>query len=81
MDVPLIPVDDLRGHLGEIANWFFDYPSRTVRVIGVTGTNGKTTVAWLLAQCLQRLGRSSGYAGTLGYGISDVDIAEGMTTA
>ena len=78
--VPLIAVDDLRGHLGEIANRFFDYPSHTVRVIGITGTNGKTTVAWLLAQCLQRLGRPSGYAGTLGYGMSDVDIAEGMTT-
>ena len=48
--VPLIAVDDLRGHLGEIANRFFDYPSHTVRVIGITGTNGKTTVAWLLAQ-------------------------------
>jgi len=80
VDVPLIAVDDLRGHLGEIANRFFDNPSRAVRVVGVTGTNGKTTVAWLLAQCLQRLGRSSGYAGTLGYGVTDVDIAEGLTT-
>ena len=78
--IPLIAVDDLRGHMGEIANRFFDYPSRAVRVVGVTGTNGKTTVAWLLAQCLQRLGRPSGYAGTLGYGMSDVDVAEGMTT-
>jgi UDP-N-acetylmuramoyl-L-alanyl-D-glutamate--2,6-diaminopimelate ligase len=66
--------------MGEIANRFFDYPSRAVRVVGVTGTNGKTTVAWLLAQCLQRLGRPSGYAGTLGYGMNDVDVAEGMTT-
>ena len=82
VDVPLIAVDGLRGRLGEIANRFFDHPSRTVRVLGVTGTNGKTTVAWLLAQCLQRLGRPSGYAGTLGYGMSDVDldVAEGMTT-
>ncbi len=80
VDVPLIAVDDLRGRLGEIANRFFDHPSRTVRVIGVTGTNGKTTVAWLLAQCLQRLGKPSAYAGTLGYGMSDVEVAEGMTT-
>jgi len=78
--IPLIAVDDLRGYMGEIANRFFDHPSHTVRVIGVTGTNGKTTVAWLLTQCLQRLGRPSGYAGTLGHGMSDVDIAEGMTT-
>jgi len=82
VNVPLIAVDGLRERLGEIANRFFDHPSRSVRVIGVTGTNGKTTVAWLLAQCLQRLGMASGYAGTLGYGMSDVDlkVAEGMTT-
>jgi len=82
VDVPLIAVENLRARLGEIANRFFAHPSRTVRVIGVTGTNGKTTVAWLLAQCLQRLGKPSGYAGTLGYGMSDVDldVAEGMTT-
>jgi UDP-N-acetylmuramoyl-L-alanyl-D-glutamate--2,6-diaminopimelate ligase len=82
VDVPLFAVDGLRERLGDIANRFFDHPSRTVWVIGVTGTNGKTTVAWMLAQCLQRLGRPSGYAGTLGYGMSDVElnIAEGMTT-
>jgi len=80
VNLPLIAVDDLRGRLGEIANRYFDYPSHAVRVIGVTGTNGKTTVAWLIAQCLQRLGRPSGYVGTLGYGMSDVDVAEGMTT-
>ena len=80
IDVPLIAVDDLRGQLGDIANRFFDYPSRSVRVIGVTGTNGKTTVAWLLAQCMRRLGKPCGYVGTLGYGTAEIDEAEGMTT-
>lgn len=80
IDVPLVAVDDLRGQLGDIANRFFDHPSHSVRVIGVTGTNGKTTVAWLLAQCLQRLGRPCGYVGTLGYGTAEIDEAEGMTT-
>jgi len=78
--VPLIPVEHLRDRLGTIANRYFDEPSRALGVIGVTGTNGKTTVAWLLAQCLQMLGQSCAYAGTLGYGIDDVDAAEGMTT-
>lgn len=77
---PLIPVDALRSRLGEIANRFYDYPSRTVKVLAVTGTNGKTTVAWLLAQCLQRLGNVCGYAGTLGYGVDELGGGEGMTT-
>jgi UDP-N-acetylmuramoyl-L-alanyl-D-glutamate--2,6-diaminopimelate ligase len=77
---PLIPVDALRSRLGEIANRFYDYPSQAVSVLAVTGTNGKTTVAWLLAQCLQRLGKPCGYAGTLGYGVDEVGGGEGMTT-
>jgi UDP-N-acetylmuramoyl-L-alanyl-D-glutamate--2,6-diaminopimelate ligase len=77
---PLIPVDALRSRLGEIANRFYDYPSQAVSVLAVTGTNGKTTVAWLLAHCLQRLGKPCGYAGTLGYGMDEVGGGEGMTT-
>ena len=80
LEAPLIPVDALRGRLGEIANRFYDHPSRAVKVLGVTGTNGKTTVAWLLAQCLQRLGKTCGYAGTLGYGVDEPGGGEGMTT-
>ena len=80
VDAPLIPVDGLRSRLGEIANRFYDYPSQSVRVLAVTGTNGKTTVAWLLAQSLQRLGRACGYAGTLGYGVDEMSGGEGMTT-
>ena len=77
---PLIPVEGLRSRLGEIANRFYDRPSDTVKVLGVTGTNGKTTVAWLLAQCLQRLGMACGYAGTLGYGVDELAGGGGMTT-
>ena len=77
---PLVPVDALRSRLGDIANRFYDYPSRSLRVLAVTGTNGKTTVAWLLAQCLQRLGKACGYAGTLGYGVDELSGGEGMTT-
>ncbi len=80
IDAPLIPVDALRSRLGDIANRFYDHPSRSVKVLGVTGTNGKTTVAWLLAQCLQRLGKTCGYAGTLGYGVDELSGGEGMTT-
>jgi UDP-N-acetylmuramoyl-L-alanyl-D-glutamate--2,6-diaminopimelate ligase len=78
--IPTIAVDNLGKHLGTIANRFFGSPSASVRVIGITGTNGKTTVAWLIAQCLERLGETCGYIGTLGIGIGEVDMGENMTT-
>ena len=73
VDIPLIPVANLAAHLGEIANRFFAFPSRQLKVIAVTGTNGKSTVAWLLAQCLDIIGKPCAYAGTLGYGVGEID--------
>ena len=78
--VPLVAVDGLGAKLGAIANRFYDNPSSRLKAIGVTGTNGKTTVAWLVAQCLQRLGERCAYLGTLGFGIDDIEPADGMTT-
>ncbi len=62
-------VPSLRGHLGALANCFFATPSEELEVIGVTGTNGKTTTAWLTAQALSLLGVRAAYMGTLGYGL------------
>ncbi|NIL94556.1 MAG: UDP-N-acetylmuramoyl-L-alanyl-D-glutamate--2,6-diaminopimelate ligase [Woeseiaceae bacterium] len=78
--VPMVAVADLAGHAGEIANRFFGRPSQSVNVVGITGTNGKTTVAWLIAQCCERLGQRCGYIGTLGAGIREISGCEGMTT-
>lgn len=78
--IPLVPVAKLASHLGEIANRFFGSPSEQLDVVGVTGTNGKSTVAWIIAQCLERLGHKCAYAGTLGYGIGEIDSADDMTT-
>ncbi len=78
--VPLIAVDDLAAKLGEIANRFYGRPSEHLDVIGVTGTNGKTTVAWMIAQAIGLLGQKCGYLGTIGYGVDDIIGAEGMTT-
>ena len=78
--VPMIPVDGLAGKLGEIANRFYGRPSEHLDVIGVTGTNGKTTVAWMLVQAVELLGDRCAYLGTLGFGIDAIDGAEGMTT-
>ncbi len=67
--IPMIPVPGLREHMGIIADRWFGAPSERLRVYGVTGTNGKTTVAWLLAGALERLGQRCAYLGTLGSGL------------
>jgi UDP-N-acetylmuramoyl-L-alanyl-D-glutamate--2,6-diaminopimelate ligase len=79
-DVPMLAVPGLTAHIGEIANRFFDTPSKALKVVGVTGTNGKTTVAFIVAQCMQLLGRPCAYLGTLGFGIGDLDTNGDMTT-
>ena len=67
-DVALVAVPQLTRWLGAVADWFFDAPSRAVRVVGVTGTNGKTTTAHVIAAALQQLNVSCAYVGTLGHG-------------
>ena len=67
--VPLIPLRDLQHLAGFIVARFLGEPSTALRTIGVTGTNGKTSVAWYLAQLLSGLARrKTGLIGTLGYG-------------
>ena len=64
-----VPVSGLRSRLGELARRFYAGAATRTTVTGVTGTNGKTTVTWLLAEALTQAGRTSGYIGTLGFGI------------
>jgi UDP-N-acetylmuramoyl-L-alanyl-D-glutamate--2,6-diaminopimelate ligase len=78
--VAMIGVENLARHLGEIANRYYGRPSDNMNVIGITGTNGKTTVAWLIAQCLQKLEHKCAYLGTLGSGVVELEGGEGMTT-
>ncbi|MEO7062269.1 MAG: UDP-N-acetylmuramoyl-L-alanyl-D-glutamate--2,6-diaminopimelate ligase [Dokdonella sp.] len=66
---PVVWIDGLREHLGAIAARFFGEPSRAMSVIGVTGTNGKTSTVHLLAQALDRAGRRVATIGTLGAGL------------
>jgi UDP-N-acetylmuramoyl-L-alanyl-D-glutamate--2,6-diaminopimelate ligase len=63
-----LAVPQLSSHVGRIADRFFGAPSARIRIAGVTGTNGKTTCCWLLAQALEASGRRAAYAGTLGVG-------------
>ncbi len=69
--VLLAAVPDLGMHAGRIAAAFYGNPSARMDVIGITGTNGKTSVSHLLAQALSAYGRRSAVLGTLGYGFTD----------
>jgi len=80
-DVPIIGVDRLQEALGALANHWFRAPSSVLQVTGVTGTNGKTTVAYMLARCLNHLGHRTAYAGTIGQGIDHIEPGTGLTTA
>jgi len=70
-EVFVAPVSQLSRHAGTIADRFFDRPSASLTIAGITGTNGKTTCAWLLAQALSRCDRSAAYMGTIGFGFPD----------
>ncbi|MFZ4508503.1 MAG: UDP-N-acetylmuramoyl-L-alanyl-D-glutamate--2,6-diaminopimelate ligase [Fimbriimonas sp.] len=56
------------------------HPSRNMQVFGITGTNGKTTVAWLLRDLLAQLGKKSAYLGTLGFQTPETAIEIANTT-
>ncbi|WP_166268517.1 UDP-N-acetylmuramoyl-L-alanyl-D-glutamate--2,6-diaminopimelate ligase [Marinobacter caseinilyticus] len=65
----VVPVKDLKSKLGTIADRFYEHPSQRLRVLGVTGTNGKTSVAHFLSQLLSDTGTPCGMIGTLGCGM------------
>ena len=78
--VPTFPVDNLRQKIGQIASRFYGFPSRALCVIGLTGTNGKTTCAGLLAQALTCLGHRTGFIGTVGSGLVGALQPQSLTT-
>ncbi|MCF6324828.1 MAG: UDP-N-acetylmuramoyl-L-alanyl-D-glutamate--2,6-diaminopimelate ligase [Gammaproteobacteria bacterium] len=69
--VPMIHVSELQWKVGLIASRFFAQPSQQLWVVGVTGTNGKTSCCHFLSQALQLNGDKCGVMGTLGYGLPD----------
>lgn len=72
--VPVIPVAGLPHKSGLLAARFYGEPARTLRLVGVTGTNGKTTCSQLIASHLQALGYRCGVIGTLGFGMSGTQL-------
>lgn len=78
--IPWIVVNDARLALALLADRFFDHPSRRMPVVGVTGTNGKTTTAYLLASILDAAGLRAGMLGTVAYRIGGEDREASRTT-
>lgn len=66
-DVAVVRVEDSRRALGHLAAAFYDYPAREMIMIGLTGTNGKTTTSWLIEGMLLAAGRRPGVIGTVNY--------------
>jgi UDP-N-acetylmuramoyl-L-alanyl-D-glutamate--2,6-diaminopimelate ligase len=70
----------LKAAAAPIASAFFDQPSARLQVLAITGTNGKTSTAWWLAQALAAAGRRCAVVGTLGIGEPGQVVANGLTT-
>lgn len=80
LEVPYIQVFDSRQALGRSASAFYQHPSRKHTVIGVTGTNGKTTVSYILKHILESAGKSCSLLGTVSYIINDEVYKPSNTT-
>ncbi len=75
-----IKIDDTSSVLGKIASNFFRNPSSNLSVVGVTGTNGKTTIATLLYHLFKKLGYKTGLISTIKYYVDDEEFPATHTT-
>jgi len=78
--VTVIELDNIRKSLAEIAGRYYGNPSCVLKVVGITGTNGKTTVAYLIESIIRAAGRNAGVIGTVNYRFADKIIAAKNTT-
>jgi len=79
-DVPVYAVANTRRALASLADAFFGHPSRELILIGVTGTNGKTTTAYILEGILQQAGFNVGVIGTVNYRYNQKAFDNPVTT-
>jgi UDP-N-acetylmuramyl tripeptide synthase len=80
VSVPAILVPNVRDAMPAVAAAFYDYPSRRLSLVGVTGTNGKTTTTYLVAALARAAGRNTGVIGTIGTRINDETLPSDRTT-
>lgn len=76
----LVQVGDTRKVLGQVSARFFGYPAQQLRMIGVTGTNGKTTVTHVSKAVLETAGQRVGVIGTIGYFVGGESVPASHTT-
>jgi len=67
IDIPLVVVKDTRKALAQISAEFFSHPSREIMLVGITGTNGKTTTSYLIESIIKAAGKEVGVIGTINY--------------
>lgn len=79
-DMTLIKVPNLENALKTIVPFFYDYPTQKMRIIGITGTNGKTTTSYLIRHILREQGKKVGLIGTIQIMIEDEIINASNTT-
>ncbi len=80
LTVPQVVVADSRSALAVMANRFFDHPSRKLKLLGVTGTNGKTTTAYLLESIFRQAGLRTGLIGSIEHRINGERYQSERTT-
>jgi len=80
LDLPMLVVKDSRMAMAVIANHFYGYPSRSMKVIGVTGTNGKTTSTYIIDKILSDQGYRTGLMGTVQMKIGEETFTTENTT-
>jgi murE/murF fusion protein len=71
VDTPVIRVADSHQAYGQLAAAFFGHPARELTLIGLTGTNGKTTTSWIIEEMLRAAGKQIGVIGTVNYRYTD----------
>lgn len=79
-ETPVLVIPQLKSKLGVITSRFFNNPSESLNIIGITGTNGKTSTSWLVAQLLESLTFDAAVIGTLGTGKPSELKQTGFTT-
>ena len=79
-EVEFVRVKDSRYALAVLADEFFNHPSEQIKAVGITGTNGKTTITYLIRAILEQAGLSSGVIGTINYSFKDKVLAAVNTT-
>ena len=78
--VTYVAVPDSAGAMADLAAAFYDYPSRELKLVGITGTNGKTTTATLLYDLVRALGYKAGLISTVVYRIEGREVEATHTT-